>query len=131
MYAEEWECYSRILSTGVKGIQIKKDLYFGRKHLQSNTGEYWNNSPLRRSSEITAVNLVVRHLQREGLLSRSLVRFFVQKGIFLKNRTIIKNILEASNSGFFKKLKYELLYEFYPIIGRVHRTKKIIKAVFQ
>ena len=48
MYAEEWELYSRILSSGIKGISINKNLFFGRKHPNSNTGEFFSNNPIRK-----------------------------------------------------------------------------------
>jgi glycosyltransferase involved in cell wall biosynthesis len=130
MYAEEWECYSRILSSGVKGISIDKVLFFGRKHQHSNTGEFWNNDPIRRTSKITAVKLVIDNLSKKRLLSPNLVHYFIQTGFFLKEFSIIDHTLKGSKGNFFTKLKYNIGYRFYPIIRPVFKLKGKLKKMF-
>src|SRR5690606_18148677 len=50
MYAEEWECYQRILSNKYIGVLVDKVLYYNRKHEKSNTGEFWKGDKVRVSS---------------------------------------------------------------------------------
>jgi glycosyltransferase involved in cell wall biosynthesis len=67
MYAEEWELYSRILSSGVVGISINKILFFGRKHPNSNTGEFYSHNPIRKKSNNDAILLVIANLKEKQL----------------------------------------------------------------
>jgi GalNAc5-diNAcBac-PP-undecaprenol beta-1,3-glucosyltransferase len=124
MYAEEWECYARILSNGFVGANILKVLYYGRKHPQSNTGEFWLGNKKRRESQIKAVKLVIDNLIKKQLFTKTLFRHFIQMGIFLKDFSIIKYTIQLSGSSFEIKLKYYSLYYFYPIIGRLYRAKR-------
>lgn len=125
MYAEEWELYSRILAdSNVKGVNIQKILYFARKHPKSNTGEFWRGNKKRFDSQVKAIKLVIKHLKIKGYLSKTLIRYFVQMGIFLKDISIIKYLFKIANISLLLKCKYYLLYYFYPIIGRLYRVKK-------
>ena len=126
MYAEEWECYARILSRGVVGASINQVLYYGRKHPNSNTGEFWLGNQKRRDSKIKAVKLVIDNLIKNQLLSKTLLRYFVQIGIFLKEFSIVKYALQESDSSKVPKIKYYSLYYFYPIVGRLYRLKRTL-----
>ena len=125
-YAEEWECYIRILVNGFSGIGLKSTLYFNRKHPRSNTGEFWSGSQKRRDSQIKAIKLVIDNLVKKQLLSRTLLRYFIQLGIFLKEFSIVKYVLQESKSTIRPKIKYYSLYYFYPIVGRLYRLKKTL-----
>ena len=127
MYAEEWECYSRILSTGIKGISIDKVLFFGRKHPSSNTGEFYNNNPVRRASNLMAIHLVIDNLSQKGLLTPNLVQYFIRTGFFLKEISVIEAILKYSNAGTLKKLKYLGGYKIYPVLKPFFNLKAKLK----
>jgi len=129
-YAEEWECYTRILIRGVRGVGINEVLYFNKKHANSNTGEFWLGDGYRRQSYKKAIKLVIDNLQHEKLLSKRLIRYFVQLSIFLKDQSILEYVLSESDSRFDSKLRYRLLYKFYPVLVVGHRTKKILKKKF-
>lgn len=126
-YAEEWECYLRILLKGYIGIGINATLYYNRKHAKSNTGEFWDGNFKRRYSYETAIKLVIKQLKQKKILNFFLFRHFVQKSVFLKNRAILHYLFELSQPGYFVKLKYSLFYDFYPILVLGHRAKKYLK----
>ncbi|MEX2336431.1 MAG: glycosyltransferase family A protein [Fulvivirga sp.] len=126
-YAEEWEFYTRILSTGVSGISLNQSLYFNRKHSSSNTGEFWANDPVRKASKILAVKLVIDQIQEKKLLSPFLVKHFLQTGFFLKAPSIIDYILEKTDAGVLKKIKYKLGYILYPVVRPVLKFKGFFK----
>ena len=128
MYAEEWECYSRILAEGVKGITIDKVLYFGRKHSNSNTGEFWNEDPVRMGSKVRAIELIIDNLQKNALLSNRLVKYFLRLGFLFKNRHIINYVLNKSNAGLIKQLKYKIGFICYPIIKPILNFKSKISV---
>lgn len=127
LYAEEWECYTRILSTGINGISIDKTLYYNRKHPNSNTGEFNNNDPVRRASNLMAINLVIGNLSKMGLLSPNLVHYFIRTGFLLKEISVIEDVLERSNAGTLKKLKYLWGYRIYPVLKQFFNLKAKLK----
>lgn len=128
MYAEEWECYSRILINGHSGLYIDEILYFNRKHLKSNTGEYFTNNPVRKSSKAKAIKLVTSNLKQHKLLTDSLIKFFIQTSFFIKNYNLLSYILKESNSNILKVWGYKVIYRFYPIFKPAFKLKsKIIK----
>lgn len=131
MYAEEWELYSRILSNNVKGISLDKILFYGRKHPNSNTGEFWNHDPIRRSSKVKAIMLVIDNLKAKGLLTKSLVKYFVQLGFFLNESIVVKYTLNKSNAGIIKKIKYNWGFQIYPMIRPFLRLKGKILSTKQ
>jgi GalNAc5-diNAcBac-PP-undecaprenol beta-1,3-glucosyltransferase len=130
MYAEEWECYSRILSTGVTGVSLEKNLFYGRKHPDSNTGEFQNNDPVRRQSKIKAINLVIENLFRKGLLSKRLVHYFLRSAFALKDGSIIDHVLRYSNAGMITKLKYKIGFNNYALIEPIFKLKGRVKKLF-
>ncbi len=128
-YAEEWEYYTRLLSQGIKGVSINKVLYYNRKHLESNTGEFWAKDPVRRASKLKAAVEVINTLSQKGLLSPQLVQYFIRLGFFLKHKPLIDQVLKRSNADRIKRFKYFLGYSLYPLIKPIFRMKsKIIKA---
>lgn len=125
-YAEEWELYSRILSMGFEGVSIDKVLYFNRKHPESNTGEFWQNSPKRRGAKVKAVKLVIDNLEERNLLSSSLTHYFIRLSFFLKESTLLDYILEKSGAGIKERVKFKSGFLFYPVI----RPFFLLKAKF-
>jgi len=128
MYAEEWELYSRILSSGFKGISIDKCLFYGRKHPNSNTGEFYNNNPIRRASKKEAVLLVIQNLKEKQLLTYSLLRYFVQLSLNFKEYNLFNQILKIVELPTFEKRKWQLFYKTLPLrlwfFGKWKKMKK-------
>lgn len=129
LYAEEWECYSRILSKGIKGISIDKVLYYNRKHPNSNTGEFFNNNAVRRASNLMAIKLVIDNLSNKRLLSPTLVKYFIRTGFLLKEISIVKEVLNHSNAGTVKSLKYLWGFRIYPILKPFFNFKAKLKKI--
>ncbi len=130
MYAEEWECYSRILSTGARGISIDKILFYGRKHPNSNTGEFQNNDPIRKNSKVESIKLVINNLSEVGLLSLSLVHYFLRSGFALQEKSIIDLTLRYSRANMITKLKYKLGFRYYALIKPIFKLKGKVKNLF-
>ena len=127
LYAEEWECYTKILSSGIKGVSIDKVLYYNRKHPNSNTGEFNNNDPVRRASNLMAIHLVIDNLFKKGLLTSNLVQYFIRTGFFLKEISVIEDVLKCSNAGTLKKIKYLWGYRIYPVLKPFFNLKAKLK----
>lgn len=130
MYAEEWELYSRIISNGTKGISINKSLFYGRKHLDSNTGEFFRNDPIRRASNAQAVYLVIKNLKGRELLSYTILRYFVQVAHGYKEYNLFERIINTLDLPKFEELKWRLFYAHLPLrlylYGIWKRVKKNI-----
>jgi len=125
MYAEEWECYTRVLTSGVRGISIDKTLFYGRKHPNSNTGEFWNNDPVRRESKVEACKLVIEHLAVKNLLTYRLGVYFVSLAHFLNEKRIF-NYLRLHKAVFnnFDYMKLYLRYFGNAFIRPIYKIKK-------
>jgi len=123
MYAEEWECYQRILSLKLKGVLIDKVLYYNRKHDKSNTGEFWKGDKVRVDSKKEAIKLVVENLYNKKLLSPSLFKYLINYAISFRDYEMVKNILTITNQERKLRLFYKLKYFLFP--GWVIYMRKI------
>lgn len=124
MYAEEWELYSRILSNGVSGISINKILFFGRKHPNSNTGEFFSNNPIRKKSNSDAILLVIANLKKKQLLTDGILRYFIQIALDYKEYQLFSTILQTAKLSVIQKLKWQLFYAFLPLRLYLYSLKK-------
>ncbi|WP_445721177.1 glycosyltransferase family 2 protein [Flavobacterium sp.] len=124
MYAEEWELYSRILSSGVVGVSINKILFFGRKHPNSNTGEFYSNNPIRKKSNNDAILLVLSNLKKKQLLTDSILRYFIQMAYDYKEINLFSSIITTLELSGFLKLKWQLFYMFFPVRLYLYSLKK-------
>jgi len=115
MYAEEWELYSRIISNGVKGISINKSLFYGRKHPDSNTGEFYRNDPIRRKSNAEAVFLVVKNLKETNLLTKTILKYFIQVSLQYKKYNLFERILHILDLSKKEELMWRLFYVHLPL----------------
>ena len=117
MYAEEWECYSRLLIlNNLRGTIINNPLYFNRKHIQSNTGEFWSNDKNRKESYIQAHKLVLELLIGKNKINRSLKKYFFQKSYVLKEKHIIDSLLDENLTNKISFFFYPLKYYLYKIV---------------
>jgi len=126
MYAEEWECYQRILSTNIKGVLIKKQLYFNRKHANSNTGEYWRKDKTRINSKKKAIHLVVSNLYKKGLLTPYLFKYLMNLAISFRDFKLVKGIIKETKPNIKLRVFYQLKYYLYPVWKKIFKIKKQI-----
>lgn len=128
MYCEDWELYSRIVSAGYSGISISKTLFFGRKHSNSLTGEFYRNDPIKRESFSEAVLLVLKSLKEKRLLTYSLKRYFIAFSIDFKEYNLYENIINTLELPTFEKLKWKVFYTMLPLRLMLYRLRKSIKT---
>lgn len=124
MYAEEWELYSRIVSSGFNGISISKTLFYGRKHPQSNTGEFYRNNPIRRASYVEAILLVFRNLVERKLLSNRLFRYFIQLSLGFKENQLFEQLLAIAPLSTIEKGRWYFFYFSLPLRLSLYRKFK-------
>jgi glycosyltransferase involved in cell wall biosynthesis len=129
MYCEDWELYSRIVSSGYNGISIEKTLFYGRKHPNSMTGEFYRNDPLRRKAYTEAILLVISSLMKKKLLSYSLKRYFIATSIEFEEYNLYEKILNILELTTFEKLKWQIFYAVLPLRLRLYRIRKFIKKI--
>lgn len=127
MYAEEWECYSRIISENFKGIIISNVLYYNRKHLNSNTGEFYCHNPIRRAAYVEAILLVVKNLKEKHMLTSSLKKHFITLSKDFIEYKLFKSILNVMDLPTFEKFKWQLFYLSYPIRLPIYKIKKTLQ----
>jgi hypothetical protein len=127
-YAEEWECYLRLISENFTGIIIDTVLYYNRKHPQSNTGEYFRHNPIRRASNAEAILLVVNNLKDKQLLSASILRYLLGIAMGFKEYNLFQKIIKSLNLSKFNKLKWNIFYTTFPLRFFIFRMKKRMKS---
>lgn len=115
LYAEEWECYQRILITNIKGVIISKILYYNRKHNQSNTGEFWSNNPKRVNSKKEAIKLVFANLYKNELLTPYLYKYLLNLSISFRDFKLINSIFKITRPSFRIKAFYTLKFYLFPV----------------
>ena len=114
MYAEEWECYQRILSNKPNGVLIDKVLYYNRKHDKSNTSEFWRNSEVRVNSKKEAIKLVVNNLYKKDMLTPYLYKYLVNFAISFRDFKLVKDILKITDPNMRLRLLYIIKYYLFP-----------------
>jgi glycosyltransferase involved in cell wall biosynthesis len=124
LYAEEWVLYSRIISLGFKGISIDKCLFYGRKHSNSNTGEFYSDNPIRRESFTKAILLVTQNLKEKRLLTAALKRYFITLSIEFTEYNLFEKILKILDLPTFEKIKWKLFYVTLPLRLYFYGIKK-------
>ena len=131
MYAEEWELYPRILSNGFCGISIEKTLFYGRKHSDSNTGEFYNNDAVRKASYADAILLVIQNLKEKHKLTTPIIRYFVQVSLEYKKLNLFKRIELILGYTALQSLQLRLFYFILPLRLFFYKKKKQLKNIFQ
>jgi hypothetical protein len=129
MYAEEWELYSRIVSSGFKGVSIDKCLFYGRKHENSNTGEFYNNDPIRRESYAQAILLVLQNLKEKKMLTFSIKRYFIASSINFKEYALFEKILTILELSKLEHYKWQFFYLILPVRLSFYRFRKSLKWI--
>jgi GalNAc5-diNAcBac-PP-undecaprenol beta-1,3-glucosyltransferase len=124
MYAEEWECYQRIVSNKHIGILLDKILYYNRKHDKSNTGEFWKGDKVRVKSKKEAIKLVVENLYKKKLLTPSLFKYLMNYAISFRDYKLVKNILIITNPEWTLRWFYKLKYVLFPGWVLIKRAQK-------
>lgn len=122
-FGDEWELYSRIISKGFKGISISKCLFYGRKHPDSITGEYYRKDQIRRESFAEAIVLVIKNLKEKKLLSYSIIRYFVVTSFNFKEFNLFKKIIETLNLSLVNRIKWKLFYSSLHVRLPFYRIK--------
>lgn len=125
-HAEEWELYSRILSTGVRGISIEKSLFFARKHSNSMTGQYFRLDSERTQSNIDAILLVIKNLKEKNLINYSIIRYFVVMSHGYEKYDLFGQLMKEMEFTGFDYLKWWSFYFVLPLRFKISEWKKII-----
>jgi GalNAc5-diNAcBac-PP-undecaprenol beta-1,3-glucosyltransferase len=130
LYAEEWECYSRIITENFKGLTINNVLYYNRKHPNSMTGEFYQKDPVRRESYTKAILSVVQNLKEKNLLTHTLKRYFISLSINFEEYKLFESLLNTLELSTFEKLKWQFFYALLPLRLELYKIKKVIKRRF-
>ncbi|MDC0408577.1 glycosyltransferase family 2 protein [Flavobacteriaceae bacterium] len=95
MYAEEWECYLKIILAGFEGVNIENTLMYARKHSKSNTGEYFDGSSTRLDSHAEAIESLLRFMRNTDSLSFRVKKYLFNEYLRLKGHLIFVKLLST------------------------------------
>ncbi|GAA4316343.1 hypothetical protein GCM10023115_25500 [Pontixanthobacter gangjinensis] len=126
IYADEWEYYTRLILHGLKGISISNELFFGRKHVDSTTYEFYHDHQGRRKSKIVASLILMNELKSKQKFSKILYDHFFQLGYFLRSEEIIKYLMDLKQIGSFQRRFYLFCVRNYDLIKPILRFKSKI-----
>lgn len=124
LYAEEWEFYSRLVSNGLKGVNVNKVLIYARKHDESQTHEFNMNSFVRVDAKRRAALLIVRNLRSKQMLTYSIKRYFICLSIGFKEYNLFDQILDEMQLTFLEKFQWQIFYKLLPLRLSIYRLKK-------
>lgn len=127
LYAEEWEYYTRLVSNGLKGININKILIYARKHRGSQTHEFNNNSFVRVEAKKEAAFLIVQNLESKNLLTYSIKRYFVCLSYGFREFDLYSQIITAMRISRFEKLTWNFFYTALPFRLFIYGLKRKLK----
>ncbi|MFV5694958.1 glycosyltransferase family 2 protein [Flavobacterium sp. LB3P122] len=127
LYAEEWEYYSRLVSNGLKGININKVLIYARKHSCSQTHEFNCNNYIRVEAKKEAALLIVKNLAAKKMLTYSLKRYFICLSIGFKEYNLFEQIISTIQISSVEKIKWQIFYTILPLRLSLYKIKKAIK----
>lgn len=130
LYAEEWECYSRIVSEDFKGVSVNNVLYYNRKHDNSMTAEFYQNDSVRRKTYSKTIVLVLQNLQQKNLLTHSLKRYFITTAIEFEEFNVFENLLNTMKLPTFEKLKWQIFYTLLPLRLKLYKIRKELKKIY-
>jgi len=124
LHAEEWELYSRILSTGIRGISIEKSLFFARRHSNSMTGQYFRLDPKRTQSNIDAILLVIKNLKGKRQLNDLIIRYFVCLSYSYTEYRLFDQLMKELGVTGGVYYKWRLFFFILPIRLQITKLKK-------
>lgn len=113
-YAEEVECYTRIIVDGFRGVFLDNILYFNRKHSNSNTGKFFSKDNNLNNSFLLSFHLIIEYLAERKMLSVSLSSFFAAKAINYRDRLLLNKTLSYSKANILNKIKYNTIFVLIP-----------------
>lgn len=122
-YAEEWECYGRILLAGFEGVNIGEVLYFNRKHPGSNTGRYDSGNTREKDSMVRAASLMIEHLSKADHLTPKLEKYFLRLAFKLNSYGLLQRLFRYTQPDTMEKLKYWSGFQLYPLIRPIFKIK--------
>ena len=126
-YSDDWECYSRLLSSGLKGVSLNKVLLYARKHQDSSTAKFKKGEDKIVSSTKLASMEVIDNLSEKGLITPALFNFFLRRALILKEKKILEKLLGSTEAGPLTKTKYRLGFYFYPLLRPFFKLKGCLK----
>jgi glycosyltransferase involved in cell wall biosynthesis len=96
-YAEEWELYARMVSSGLCGVMISNVLYFNRKHAESNTGKYYRGDLKMKKAKAQAILALWNHFTQGKLMTFKLKRYLINMSYSFSEFITLNEMLQKSN----------------------------------
>ncbi|TDY11777.1 glycosyltransferase family 2 protein [Meridianimaribacter flavus] len=115
-YAEEWECFVRVLLRKPKGVVLLAVLYYNRKHSQSNTGEYWSGDNVRRVSKKKATLLIINNLKHYSLLDAKFKKFFLSSAFNFKDKVFFRNVVATMKVSQYNVVLFLFRHKLYVLL---------------
>ena len=130
LYAEEWECYCRIFLKGYEGVMLNNVVYYNRKHLHSNTGEFWSGNKSRVEAKKQAVLLVAKNLTDANSITPKILKYLTGFAIDHRDYDFLRNILCIIGPHEGLRTFIKIKYHMFPIWRFYKKCEKAMKLRF-
>lgn len=124
MYADDRECYQRILVNGAVGISIDKTLFYARKHDASSTGKSSDKNSKEYKSIIKALKLVICNIADHHWLDKRFAKFFAWEAARLGSNSIYKCLVSQKNLSLKNRFLAFFTYYGSPVIKAKIKIQK-------
>lgn len=128
-YAEEWELYTRMVNSGLKGAVIANVLYYNRKHTESKTSMYYKRNFLMRKSKAEAIVSLWTHFSEGNLFNFKIKRFLINLSFQFSDFDIFNEMLRTSNTSKILTFVWRFYYHTHPFrlfFYQLRRKKEIL-----
>ncbi|WP_115461517.1 glycosyltransferase family 2 protein [Winogradskyella aurantiaca] len=125
-YAEEWECYTRLLVDFSVGILLNKILYFNRKHPHSNTYEFYSGNQERVESKKKAIQLIMNMLKKKGKLLPGTSNYLINTALGFNDIDLINILMTNAELNLVNRFILRLKFYSLPIRRTLKRLKTVI-----
>lgn len=124
-YAEEWELYARMVSSGLSGVMISNVLYYNRKHAESNTGQYYAGDLKMKKAKAQAILALWNHFTQSKLMTFKLKRYLINLSYSFSEFITINEMLLKSSDLKFVSWFWRIYYVTIPTRLFFYRLRRI------
>jgi len=125
LYAEEWELFARMVSSGLSGVMISNVLYYNRKHTESNTGKFYAGDLIMRKAKAQAILALWNHFIESDIMTFRLKRYLINKSYSFSEFGILNEMLNKSSDLKINSWFWRIYYITIPTRLLFYRLRRL------
>lgn len=125
LYAEEWELYARMVSSGLSGVMISNVLYYNRKHTESNTGKFYAGDLNMKKAKAQSILALWNHFVENKIMTFRLKRYLINKSYSFSEFGIFNEMLNKSSDLKINSWFWRIYYITIPTRLLFYRLRRL------